>query len=61
MTDTLITTTEAATVLGLDRRTVTARVRSGTLAPAIKLPGERGAYLFDRADIERLAEQETAQ
>jgi len=61
MTDQLITTTDAATLLGLDRRTVSARVRHGTLAPVMKLPGERGAYLFDRDEIKRLAEQETAQ
>jgi hypothetical protein len=31
-------------------------VRLGRLVPAKKLPGLRGSYLFNRADVEALAE-----
>jgi hypothetical protein len=29
-------------------------VRRGKLRPTVKLAGQRGAYLFDRGDIEQL-------
>ena len=61
MTDNLLTTHEAAAALGISAVTVTWRARNGRLTPALKLPGDNGPYLFDRAEIERLAsEQVTA-
>lgn len=54
MTGKLLTTTEVAEKLGIDRRSVWYRVNTGTLKPAFKHPGT-GAYLFDSADIEPLA------
>ena len=55
-TERLISTAEAAQVLGKSTRTIYRMVNAGTLAPAIIAPGGRvGSYLFDRADIERMA------
>lgn len=57
--DDLITTAEALEVLGKSSATTISRyVTAGKLTPARKLPGLRGAYLFRRADVERLADPE---
>lgn len=50
-----ITVAEAAAILAVNRKTVLRRVAAGILKPTQKLPGETGAYLFDRAEVERLA------
>jgi excisionase family DNA binding protein len=52
MTD-LITSAEAAEILGKSQRTVQRLVVSGDLEPALTLPS---GYLFDRADVDALAE-----
>jgi excisionase family DNA binding protein len=52
MTD-LITSAEAAEILGKSQRTVQRLVVSGDLEPALTLPS---GYLFDRADIDALAQ-----
>lgn len=52
--DTLIRTKEAAEITGDSVRTFLRRVGKD-ISPAIKLDGKRGAYLFDRADVEALA------
>ena len=52
MTD-LITTAEAAAILGKSQRTVQRLVVSRDLEPALTLPS---GYLFDRADVEARAE-----
>ena len=54
----LIGTRQAAEILGVPRTTLASRLAAGTIAPAIKLPGRTGAYLFDRAYIEQLAQEE---
>lgn len=51
----LITTTEAAELLGVGRSTVTRWVDDGRLTPARKLAGLRGAWLFDRDTITKAA------
>lgn len=52
----LITTAEACEILGgLHPSTVNRWVQLGRLTPAQKLPGARGAHLYVRSDIERLA------
>ena len=56
----LIGTRQAAEILGVPRTTLASRLAAGTIAPAIKLPGRTGAYLFDRAYIERLANERRA-
>lgn len=51
----LIPTAEVAAILNIHVATVVRRAQSGEIPYAMKLPGETGPYLFDRADIERLA------
>ena len=47
---------EAMTVLGETQPTLIRRlVETGDLVPAHKMPGQVGAYLFHRSDIEKLA------
>lgn len=52
---TLMSTREVARCLGVSVPTVTRLARDERLAPAQKLEGLRGAYLFDRDDVEALA------
>lgn len=47
----LLPTAEVASLLGVHVSTVPRLVRSGRLTPVTKLPGKRGAYLFDPAEI----------
>lgn len=57
----LITTAEAMPLLGVTQPSSVIRlVKTGRLTPVQKLPGLRGAYLFDRADIEALAAERVA-
>lgn len=51
----LISTAEAASILGVSPRAIAARVARGTLAPRHRLPGRTGAMVFDRREIERQA------
>jgi hypothetical protein len=50
-----ITTVDAARVLGVDKRRLQAWVFKGQVAPAAKAPGYRGAMLWTRATIEKVA------
>lgn len=50
-----ITSAEAAQRLGVITTTVSKLVRRGALTPVKKLPGIRGAYLFDPSDVDALA------
>lgn len=51
----LIGTAEAAGILGKSPRTVHRMVESGVLTPVVIAPGgAAGAYLFARADVERV-------
>jgi len=50
-----ITTAQAAEVLDVEHRSVFRMVKRGELSPSAKLPGRTGAYLFKRAEVERLA------
>jgi len=56
MPDELLTTTEAAKLLGVDRSTVARYVRQGKL-PAIRLPS--GHTRIRRADVDRLVRGES--
>jgi excisionase family DNA binding protein len=51
----LIPTKDAAAMLGLHVSTVVRRVQAGEIPYAVKIPGDTGAYLFDRKVIEKLA------
>lgn len=55
----LIGSAEAAEIVGVDRSTFTRWVNRGEVCPAVELPGKTGARLFDRAEIERLADRMT--
>jgi excisionase family DNA binding protein len=55
----LIGSVEAAELLGVDRSVLTRLVQSGKLARAHKLPGENGAALYNRSDVEALAATRT--
>jgi excisionase family DNA binding protein len=50
----LLSTAQVAEVLGVSKATVKRLALSGELPHALKLPGDTGAYLFDRKDVERL-------
>ena len=50
----LLPTRDVAARLGVHPRTVHRWVRSGALVPAQVLPGYRGDYLFEEAEIERV-------
>ena len=52
----LITVPEVARILGRSPRAIKARAKRGTLPYIAKLAGQTGAYLFDRATIEALAD-----
>lgn len=47
-----MTTAEAATKLEVTPSAISYMVKRGELTPAMKLPGRRGAFLFDPASIE---------
>lgn len=50
-----LTSAETCALLDdLDRSTLVRWVQAGKLKPAKKLPGLRGAYLFDRRDVEAI-------
>lgn len=57
----LIGTREASQRLGESIRQTIRRVESGKLAPAAKMPGLRGAYVFDAATIDALAAEQSEQ
>jgi excisionase family DNA binding protein len=57
----LIGTTEAARVLGKSTRTVHRMVKAGRIAPVMIAPGGYvGTWLFDRAQIQALADEMAA-
>jgi len=62
-TDDLITSAEAATILDVDRSTLTRwsdpKVPDAErrLTPVLRAPGSTGAKFFRRADVERLRDE----
>jgi transcriptional regulator with XRE-family HTH domain len=48
-----IGSSELCEILGIDRSTLSRWVQSGRIKPAMKLPGLRGAFLFDRPTAAR--------
>lgn len=56
----LIGTAEACEILAKDRATLTRWVEKGKVK-SLKMRGRTGAHLFERADIERLRDQEQAE
>lgn len=49
----LMTSAAVCTELHIDRSTLSRWVAAERIAPATKLPGIRGAFLFSRAEVER--------
>lgn len=58
---TLIGTTQVARRLNLNPATVTRMAADGRLTPVAKLPSKNGAFLFDEAEVDRLAASLAAQ
>ena len=58
VTNDLIGSAEAAQILGVSTTTFNRRVLTGAVPAVRKLPGAKGAWVFDRAEIERLAAEE---
>jgi excisionase family DNA binding protein len=57
----LITTAQAAEILGYSKRHVARLVDAGHLTPELKFPGWRGGYLFTPAEVARFrAERDLA-
>lgn len=57
---TLIGSDEASDIIGVHRATLLRWVADKVIKPAHQLPGANGAYLFERADVERLAAERAA-
>lgn len=57
----LIGTVEVAEILGWSRAKVKRETQLGRLPHAQKMPGDTGAYLFHRSDVEKLAVEQTAE
>ena len=55
-----LSTKQVAQILRVEVRTVHRMATDGRLTPLMKLPGETGAYLFDPAEVDRLAAERTA-
>lgn len=57
----LVGTAEAARILAKSHRTIHRLVESGALVPALTAPGGfRGAFLFNRSDIDRIRDEQAA-
>jgi len=54
---TLVGTAYVMATLDVSRDTVVRMVARGVLKAAHKMDGPRGAYLFERADVEQLARE----
>ena len=55
--DDLLGTTESASVIKVDRSTLSRWIAAGRLTPALKLSGPTGAMLFRRSEVERVARE----
>jgi hypothetical protein len=56
----LIGAGEAAALLKISKPTLTRRIAAGTLRPLAQLEGGKGAFIFDRNDIQALVPQREA-
>lgn len=53
----LLASVEVCEELHIDRSTLSRWVAAGKLRVAMRLPGTRGAMLFDRTDVDALADR----
>ena len=51
----LLNSAEVCDLLAIDRSTLSRWVKDGRLPCYMKLPGRRGAFLFERSAVEQLA------
>ena len=51
----LLSTAEAAERIGVSVRTLNRMAEDGRITPAAKAPGLRGGYLYEPAEVERVA------
>lgn len=51
----LIGAVEVCDILQIDRSTLSRRIAAGKIVPLTQLDGRRGAFVFDRNDIQALA------
>jgi predicted site-specific integrase-resolvase len=58
-TNDLVGSLEASTILGVSHATFNRWAKQGRIPVAIKAAGKTGLRLFERSDIEALAEQPT--
>lgn len=56
----LVTSAAVCEELRIDRSTLSRWVAAGRIEPVTKLPGIRGAFLFTRADVERVKAEAAA-
>jgi hypothetical protein len=59
-TDDLLTSTQAGALIGKSGKTILRLMEAGRIAAVTQLPGTKGAYLFRRGDVERLAQARRA-
>lgn len=50
----LLTSSEVCDALNIDRSTLSRWVASERITPTMKMPGLRGPFLFDPAEVERV-------
>lgn len=60
-TPTLLPSVAVCEQLGIDRSTLSRWVASKRITPAMKLPTTRGPFLFDPAEVNRVAAELAAQ
>lgn len=51
----LLSTADAAARVGVSVRTLNRMAEDGRITPAAKAPGLRGGYLYEPAEVERVA------
>lgn len=51
----LVGATEATEILGVGKDTLIRMIARGVITPRQKLPGPNGAWLFTRAEVQRVA------
>lgn len=56
----LLSTVEAAEIIGVERSTLSRWIDAGRITPALKLPGINGAHLFARSEVERVRDDYAA-
>jgi excisionase family DNA binding protein len=50
----LIASQDVCELLNIDRSTLSRWVKAGRITPAMRMPGQTGAFLFSRDDVDEL-------